>query len=142
MEYLDKEAKEQQEGKTTTHEPGVDALTKALEKKDNRGHVKGLGKSGVSVCHGKVFEKVSRKGTKSGCSDVDLESVKAAVTEELEKKFNDRLQEQVALQVQSYLTSMSTMKKQSDVLQQSISDQNPPSLNVMFIVLFLNTGLN
>lgn len=137
MEYLDKEDKDLKEGRTTTNEPGVDALTMAMDKKDHRGHVKGLGKFGVSVCQGKVFGRVNQKGKKKGCSFEELESFKMAITQEVEKKFNDKLQEEVALQVQSYLASMSNTKQQSEVVQQPVSEQHPPSLNVIFILINL-----
>lgn len=106
MEHLEKEAKDKEEGKDPEREHGVDALTKALGKKDHRGFVKGLGRCGVGVGHTQAFGKADKRGSKSGCSVEDLEELKAKLTEEFEAK----VQERVAAEVQTALASMNALK--------------------------------
>ena len=62
---MEKEAKEIEEGITPTNNRSVDALTKALGKKDHRGFVKTLGKSEVGTGHQLNFGKVDRKAKRS-----------------------------------------------------------------------------
>ena len=51
MEHLEREAKEKEEGATSSTGRDIDVLSQAIGKKDYYGYVKGLGRSGVGVGH-------------------------------------------------------------------------------------------
>lgn len=115
MENLQKMSSIGEDGKDSNEESGIDALTKALGKKDKRGHVKVLGRCGVGVSHTKVFGKPNRKRT-SGCTLDELEDMKAALNkdfearldEKVEEKFQETLNQRVAMEVQAYLSSLTS----------------------------------
>uniref|UniRef100_A0A803LIU3 Uncharacterized protein n=1 Tax=Chenopodium quinoa TaxID=63459 RepID=A0A803LIU3_CHEQI len=83
LENMKKKALEGQEGTSSCEERGIDALTLALGKKDNRDHAKGLGRCGVGVGLTKAFEKQDRKGkrsSQSSCYVNELEAMKDSLT--------------------------------------------------------------
>ena len=105
------------EGGDSSSDLGMDALSKALGKKDHRGHVKALGRCGVGVSHTQVFGKEYRKPRRSsqgGCSFEELESMKASLTQEfearleekVEEKMKERLEHRVAMEVKAYLANL------------------------------------
>ncbi|XP_021744812.1 uncharacterized protein LOC110710779 [Chenopodium quinoa] len=113
------------EGNNSSDGIGMDALDKALGKKDHRGHVKALGRYEVGVRHTQVFGKGCKKGKSSGqggCSLEDLESMKATVTQEfearleekveeklqerIEERIEERLEQRVAMEVKAYLANL------------------------------------
>uniref|UniRef100_A0A803MXY7 DUF8039 domain-containing protein n=1 Tax=Chenopodium quinoa TaxID=63459 RepID=A0A803MXY7_CHEQI len=89
---------------------GMDALDKALGKKDHRGHTKALGRCRVGVSHTQVFGKGYRKGKSSGqggCSLEELESMKATLTQEFEARLEEKMTGDVeAFQGMQVMTNM------------------------------------
>ncbi|XP_021722660.1 uncharacterized protein LOC110690142 isoform X2 [Chenopodium quinoa] len=101
-ENLQKQAKESEEGECKQSERGVDALTLAFGKKDHRGFVKGLGGCGIGVGYRKAFGPVKGKNmSKSGCSLQELDEFK----ENLTREFEEKLKEDIAAAVNSYLSA-------------------------------------
>ncbi|XP_021728431.1 uncharacterized protein LOC110695510 isoform X2 [Chenopodium quinoa] len=109
------------EGNNSSDAIGMDALDKALGKRDHRGHVKALGRCGFGVSHTQVFGKGYKKGKSSGqggCSLEELESMKATLTQEfearleekveekLQERIEERLEQRVAMEVKAYLANL------------------------------------
>ncbi|XP_021753209.1 uncharacterized protein LOC110718634 [Chenopodium quinoa] len=109
------------EGNNSSDVIGMDALDKALGKRDHCGHVKALGRCGVGVSHTQVFGKGYKKGKSSGqggCSLEELESMKATLTQEfearleekveekLQERIEERLEQRVAMEVKAYLANL------------------------------------
>uniref|UniRef100_A0A803KUY6 Ubiquitin-like protease family profile domain-containing protein n=1 Tax=Chenopodium quinoa TaxID=63459 RepID=A0A803KUY6_CHEQI len=84
------------EGNNSSDGIGMDALDKALGKKDHRGHVKALGRCGVGVSHTQVFGKGYRKE----------EKVEEKLQERIEERIKERLEQRVAMEVKAYLANL------------------------------------
>lgn len=105
---MDKEAKEKEEGIETSVEQGMDALSKAMGKKDHRGHVKALGRCGVGVKLRRAFGKENGKRhrtSESSYSKEDLEDMKRSMNQEFEARLQEQ-QEKFQQQLQAYLSSI------------------------------------
>lgn len=130
MEELEKGAKEKERGTAgTPDERGVDALTKALGKKDHRGYVKALGRSGVGVGQLKAFGKLDRKREKEKEREEFEKRIEEKVEERLQERLASEVKERVAEEVQAYLASLSTLKMPSNKPKQ-------PQLHIIQVRLF------
>ena len=137
MEYLDQEAKEKEEGiSSSTSDYGVDALTRAFGKTDHRGYVKVFGKSGVGVGHQKAFGKVPRHPP----SSVDIEEVRASLARDFEisqarvvQELNEKWEERWKAQEQMIQSLVATLSAQNPSLMSQIPPQPPVAEVIRFI---------
>uniref|UniRef100_A0A803N632 DUF8039 domain-containing protein n=1 Tax=Chenopodium quinoa TaxID=63459 RepID=A0A803N632_CHEQI len=132
LENMKTKSVERQEGTSSCEERGIDALTLALGKKDNRGHVKGLGRCGVGVGLTQAFGKKDRKGKRSShnsCSFSELEAMKDSLTQEFEAKFEERLSQRVVEEIQTYVANLIPRSNSTLPIMPAITELQSPLAN-------------
>ncbi|XP_021755815.1 uncharacterized protein LOC110721000 [Chenopodium quinoa] len=102
----------------------VDALCMALGKKDHSGRVYGVGGLNVGYC--KAFGKPDQKVSELNQSQQSLEEMKEAIKATLVEEFEQKLKDQVEMQVKQALASM-----RPQLPQVTSSNLPPPMLKAL-----------